>query len=113
MPSFAATRRASWRSSIVQHVPKARDDGPLSDTCEPAWSYSCIDMPMTSCPARTSSPAATDESTPPDMATTTRMTSGAHLRASETSQFVDDGRQLRHNEVDFRLGIARAKTETN
>ena len=40
----AATRRASWRSSMVQQVPKA--------FCPEAvvwpWSYNCIDTPMTS-----------------------------------------------------------------
>src|SRR6187401_2384624 len=113
MPSVAATRRASWRSSIVQHVPKARDDGPASDVCEPAWSYNCIDMPMTSCPARTSKPAATDESTPPDIATTTRMASGAHLRARETSQLVDDRRKFRHDEFDVRVGVTGSETQAD
>ena len=40
---------------------------------------SCIDRPMTSCPACASSAAATDESTPPDMATTMRMTRTARI----------------------------------
>src|SRR2546425_5208411 len=61
----AATRRASCRSSIEQQLP--------NEVCPSLWSYSCIDRPMTSCPCSASSAAATDESTPPDMATTIRM----------------------------------------
>src|SRR2546425_10947285 len=61
----AATRRASCRSSIEQQLP--------NEVCPSLWSYSCIDSPMTSCPCSSSSAAATDESTPPDMATTIRM----------------------------------------
>src|SRR5437867_4210649 len=61
----AATRRASCRSSMEQQLPK--------EVCPSLWSYSCIDRPMTSCPCSASSAAATDESTPPDMATTIRM----------------------------------------
>src|SRR5712692_8053750 len=61
----AATRRASCRSSSVQQRPNV--------VCPSRWSYSCIDKPMTSWPCSASSAAATDESTPPDMATTIRM----------------------------------------
>src|SRR6267378_6752303 len=61
----AATRRASCRSSIEQQLP--------NEVCPSLWSYSCIDSPMTSCPCSSSSAAATDESTPPDMATTIRI----------------------------------------
>src|SRR6266576_1824108 len=61
----AATRRASWRSSIEQQLP--------NEVCPSLWSYSCIDSPMTSCPCSSSRAAATDESTPPDIATTIRI----------------------------------------
>src|SRR5512135_3136148 len=64
MRMAAATRRASCRSSIVQQLPNDRSPLALSDT-----SYSCMDRPMTSCPCSTSSAAATDESTPPLIAT--------------------------------------------
>src|SRR3954469_20891395 len=63
----AATRRASCRSSIEQQLPNDRSPLLLCDA-----SYSCMDRPMTSWPCSTSSPAATDESTPPLIATTTR-----------------------------------------
>src|SRR2546428_5705525 len=59
-----ATRRASYKSSSEQQLP---------NDCSPLWSYSCIDRPMTSWPCSASSAAATDESTPPDMATTILM----------------------------------------
>src|SRR5947208_15933679 len=61
----AATRRASCRSSMEQQLP--------NEVCPSLWSYSCIDRPMTAWPCSASSAAATDESTPPDMATTIRM----------------------------------------
>ena len=64
----AATRRASCRSSSVQQVPKLR-----SPPASPDASYSCIDRPMTSWPASASRAAATDESTPPDIATAMRI----------------------------------------
>src|SRR3989442_15335916 len=61
----AATRRASWRSSMEQQLP--------NEVCPSLWSYSCIDRPMTSWPCSASRAAATDESTPPDIATTMRI----------------------------------------
>ncbi len=60
MPSCAATRRASSTSETLQH--------PESDS--PPQSFSVT--PVTSCPCSSSSAAATDESTPPLMATSTR-----------------------------------------
>src|ERR1700733_9408074 len=44
---------------------------PLRAVAAP-WSYSCSVTPITSCPASASSPAVTELSTPPDIATTTR-----------------------------------------
>src|SRR5215510_15713673 len=67
MSIVAATRRASCRSSIEQQLPNDRSPSAVSDA-----SYSCIDRPMTSWPCSASSAAATDESTPPDIATTIR-----------------------------------------
>jgi hypothetical protein len=63
MPSFAALCRASSKSSAPQH--------------DFAWlrfvgAYIFIVTPTTSKPRSTSNPAATAESTPPDMAATTR-----------------------------------------
>jgi hypothetical protein len=62
MSSFHATRRASARSSIVQHPPYV-----VSAALR--LSYICIDRPTTSCPADLSMYAAVEESTPPDIAT--------------------------------------------
>src|SRR2546425_1030541 len=64
MSSFQATRRASARSSIVQHPP-------YTESAFVRLSYICIDRPTTSCPADLRMYAAVDESTPPDMATAT------------------------------------------
>src|SRR2546428_8311069 len=61
----AATRRASCRSASVQQRP--------NEVCPSVWSYNCIDRPMTSWPCSASSAAATEESTPPDIATTIRI----------------------------------------
>src|SRR6185295_14392490 len=64
MSSAQATPRASDRSSSVQQRPVR----PVS----PEWSQSCIERPTTSCPSSLRSRAATEESTPPDMATAIR-----------------------------------------
>ena len=130
----AATRRASCRSSIVQQVPKR--------TCPSRWSYSCIERPITSWPCRARSAAATDESTPPDMATTMRisqccnaaalscqncecwkfrLTSAAATvsiaalpsRPRERAQLFDDCRQLREQVVHLGVGVAGAEAEAN
>src|SRR4028118_704201 len=76
-----ATRRASARSSIVQHPPYV-----VSAALR--LSYICIDSPTTSWPCDFRRYAAVEESTPPDMAT-------AIFIGSETAQrrTVD----LRHN----------------
>src|SRR5712691_7780344 len=66
MSSFQATRRASARSSIVQHPP-------YTESAFVRLSYICIDRPTTSCPADLRMYAAVEESTPPDMATATFM----------------------------------------
>ena len=65
MPRRAATAFASWKSSSAQQRPK---EGPSP----PVWSCSCIDTPTTSWPSSLSRAAATEESTPPDIATTIR-----------------------------------------
>src|SRR5204862_2604780 len=65
MPSRPATARASCRSSRAQQRPK---DGPSP----PVWSWSCMEIPTTSWPCSWRRAAATEESTPPDMAATTR-----------------------------------------
>src|SRR5436309_14082630 len=72
MSSFQATRRASARSSIVQHPPYV-------ESALVRLSYICIDRPTTSCPADLRMYAAVEESTPPDIATATFM--GAYLNA--------------------------------
>ena len=82
----------------------------------PAASYSCIDRPMTSCPSRASSAAATDESTPPDMATTIRIGSQAartSRAAREAPELLDDPRQLRDDEIDLGVGVAGAEAEAD
>src|ERR1700722_14874213 len=61
MPSCWATRRASSPPATAQHP---QPEGPP---------HSLSVAPTTSWPASTKSAAATDESTPPDMATSTRM----------------------------------------
>src|SRR2546427_814608 len=61
MSSCAATRRASSTSAALQH--------PESDS--PPHSFSVT--PVTSCPASRKSAAATEESTPPLIATSTRV----------------------------------------
>ena len=64
MSSFHATRRASARSSIVQHPPYV-------ESAFVRLSYICIDRPTTSCPCDLRMYAAVEESTPPDIATAT------------------------------------------
>src|SRR5688572_10557960 len=67
MPSVRATRRASSTASLPQQAPKGFVASPPG-----APGQTRIVTPMTSCPRSTSIAAATDESTPPDMPTTTR-----------------------------------------
>src|SRR5262245_48086786 len=71
MPSLSATRRASWMSWPAQQPP-------LRSMAAP-WSYNCSVTPITSWPASCSKPATTLLSTPPDMATTTRMLLLVHV----------------------------------
>src|SRR5262245_32848519 len=66
MPSRPATALASCRSSSAQQRPK---EGPAPSV----WSWSCMEIPTSSWPCSWSSAAATEESTPPDMATAMRM----------------------------------------
>ena len=61
----SAARRASRESSMVQQ-PRA----PVRKDCGFAESARCT--PVTSCPASAARAAATAESTPPDMAASTR-----------------------------------------
>src|SRR5512135_1075284 len=62
MPSWPATRRASSAASSEQQLF-------LNSETLSATSWSRIHTPTTSSPASTSRAAATDESTPPDIAT--------------------------------------------
>src|SRR5690625_5234796 len=66
MPNLSQMRRASAESSNEQH-PRAFSRVCWASVCRARWT------PTTSCPASTARAAATDESTPPDMATKTRM----------------------------------------
>ena len=113
MPIADATRRASCRSSSVQQRPKLWG-------MPSRWSYSCIDSPTTSWPASASRAAATDESTPPDMATTiriarlavtTRPTSARHGHPGQRPQLVHQRRQHPKHAVDFGLGVGRSEAE--
>src|SRR5437867_10494379 len=83
----AATRRASCRSSSVQHRP--------NELCPSVWSYNCIDRPMTSWPCSASSAAATDESTPPDIATTMRMVNSTTKKNHKDHEDHKDDRGFR------------------
>src|SRR5512141_2312843 len=82
MPSWPATRRASSAASSEQQLF-------LNSEYESATSCRRIHTPTTSWPWRWSSAAATDESTPPDIATRTRLmrrrTSGARRRRALAS----------------------------
>src|SRR3954462_13215498 len=116
MPIAFATRRASCRSSIEQQLP--------NEVSPPAWSYSCIDRPMTSCPCSARSAAATDESTPPDMATTIfmgfnespshagRSTRGTGAGPGETAQLFNQTGKRLDDTVDLRLVRNQPQTET-
>src|SRR3954470_13881647 len=71
MPMRSAAETASTRSSRVEQYSSSSSS-----------SQFFMKRPVTSCPARLSSSAATDESTPPDRPTTTRVTaSSCELRA--------------------------------
>src|SRR5437773_1920758 len=67
MPSSRATRRASSTASLPQHEPNRRVGS--SDSFH---GHTRMVTPTTSTPRSTRSAAATDESTPPDIPTTTR-----------------------------------------
>src|SRR5512141_19109 len=67
MPSWPATRRASSAASSEQQLF-------LNGETLSATSWSRIQTPTTSSPASARRAAATDESTPPDMATSVRLT---------------------------------------
>src|SRR6185369_8332290 len=68
MPSLAATRPASMTSSMVQ---QGREE-PAAPAASLPLSQSCMVAPVTSYPCSRSRAAATEESTPPLMATSTR-----------------------------------------
>src|SRR4029453_1072082 len=121
----AATRRASYRSSSVQQVPKLR-----SPPVSPDASYNCIDKPMTSWPSSASRAAATDESPPPDIATAMRiwLESGSvvelsgrphsqapryfwHGLARQAAELLNDARQHGDDTIDFFLRREKAETE--
>src|SRR5215210_3766237 len=74
MPSWPATRRASSAASSEQQLF-------LNSLTESATSWSRIHTPTTSWPCSWSIAAATEESTPPDIATSTRLIA-ASLTAS-------------------------------
>src|SRR6476660_4322054 len=63
---------------------------------------------MTSCPSRTRSAAATDESTPPDIATTIFTSS-----PDQRSQLLDGGGELRQECIDLGVGVAGAEAEAD
>src|ERR1019366_3662190 len=102
----AATRRASCKSSSVQQPPNAG-----SPSRCPEASYNCIDRPMTSWPSSASSAAATDESTPPDIATTILATSHRCF-PRQPAQLVHQVRQERDDAVDFLGRREQPETET-
>src|SRR5438128_10745324 len=79
MPSSRATRRASSTASLPQHEPNRRVGS--SDSFQ---GHTRMVTPTTSTPRSTRSAAATDESTPPDIPTTTRedMTSTGSIISS-------------------------------
>src|SRR5687767_15519578 len=91
MPSWAATRRASSTSATLQH--------PESDSPP----HSLRVTPVTSWPEATSRAAATDESTPPLMATSTLMGS-APLRDSARQQAARPGGDDGDGLVDLGFG---------
>src|SRR6185295_18718943 len=90
----AATRRASCRSSIEQQLP--------NEVCPSLWSYSCIDSPMTSCPCSSSRAAATDESTPPDIATTIRIRNLRGPRGPQDHEYPKTTKRRRHEDTKKR-----------
>src|SRR2546430_2317039 len=67
MPSSRATRRASSTASLPQHEPNRR-----VGSSDSSHGHTRMVTPTTSTPRSTRSAAATDESTPPDIPTTTR-----------------------------------------
>src|SRR4029434_3770591 len=85
----------------------------------PSASYSCIDTPMTSWPCSASRAAATDESTPPDIATTIlidRVIRSLLFPAAyrgQASQFLDKRRQRFDHAIDVGLGIRGAEAESD
>src|ERR1017187_1824997 len=92
MPSCCATRRASSTSATEQQ--------PESD-CPP---QSLSVAPTTSCPRSTRRAAATEESTPPDMATNTRTGPVCHPFSGGMSQGGDHARDGGQGALDVRLG---------
>src|SRR5688572_13272353 len=99
MPSWAATRRASSTSDTLQQ--------PESDS--PPHSLSVT--PVTSCPSARRRAAATDESTPPLMATSTRISAPSsrsarsrHPASGAPGQPVHTGRDHGDGLVDLGLG---------
>src|SRR3954451_12744368 len=90
----------------------------------PAWSYSCIDRPITSCPSSARSAAATDESTPPDIATTifmgfkklpssaARSARRAGAGPGEASQLSNESRKRVDDAIDLHLGRKQPEAET-
>src|SRR5690348_3718600 len=70
-----------------------------------------MDRPITSCPSRASRAAATEESTPPDIATTMRIS--LLSTPDERSKFLDRRRKLRDQLIDFSLRVSGAEAEAD
>src|SRR3954470_5018700 len=99
MPSCAATRRASSTSETLQH--------PESDS--PPQSLSVT--PVTSCPCSRSSAAATDESTPPLMATSSREGTSDPMSGGDGSAAETGDRARDHLERAVDVGVGGREPE--
>src|SRR5271166_6654650 len=94
MPSWSATRRASWMSCPAQHAPFRPVAAP--------WSYSWSVTPITSWPASCRRPATVLLSTPPDMATTIRIGRAAgSIAPLSLEQVAAGGGQLHGQPVEL------------
>src|SRR6478735_4842084 len=85
-----------------------------------------MDRPITSCPCSASRAAATDESTPPDIATTIFIPKSRKQLAprsclclcsngcpGEAAELFHDTRQHTDHVIDIGLGVGAAETEAN
>src|SRR5271155_4346915 len=99
MPSCCATRRASSTSATEQ---QPESEGPPQ---------SLSVAPTTSYPCSTRRAAATEESTPPDMATSTRMRPVCQLGSAAMSQRGHDAGHDGQGPIDVGLGGVVAQGE--